>query len=81
MAPAVAVEGCSSEHLKGRSMCEVMRMAPAPLAHGIAVHKTYHAGERHVQQLAGVTQKADAVGAGHGRSHIPKCANFTNESV
>ena len=40
----------------------------APVPHGVAVHKTYHAGERHVQQLAGVVNKADAVGAGHDHS-------------
>lgn len=72
MAPAVAVEGCSSEHLKGRSMCQVMRMAPAPVPHGLAMHKTYHAGERHVQQQAGVLHKADAVGAGRERLKITK---------
>lgn len=61
---AVAVEGCSSERVRGRSMCAVMRMAPAPVPHGVAVHKTYHAGERHVQQLAGRSAQAEAVGEG-----------------
>ena len=41
-------------------------MAPAPplvrAPQGTPAHKTYHAGERHVQQLAGVLNKAEAVG-------------------